>query len=74
MESMIKKFEKDRVNMSQIYGGTAQELISTGRGLYGSSGNMNQMGSEYAIFDGECFHRYFVPDNGGGTIYIDSQC
>lgn len=74
MESIINKFEKDKVNMSQIYGGSAYEYIDTGRGIYGSSTDMNQMGSEYAIFNGECFYRYFQPDNGGGVIYIGEQC
>lgn len=71
MESILKKFENDSIDLSQIYGA---EEISTGRGLYGSSRDMTTMGSEYAVFDGECFTRFFVSDNGGGRIYLDTMC
>lgn len=73
MESILGKFEKDSVGLSQIYGGV-HEIMSTGRGLYGSSHDMTTMGSEYAVFDGECFSRFFVSDNGGGRIYLDTMC
>ena len=73
MESILGKFEKDSVSLSQIYGGV-QEIMSTGRGFYGSSQGMTEMGSEFSIFDGECFHRFFQSDNGGGRIYLDTMC
>jgi len=73
MESILKKFEKNSVNMSQIYGAQSQ-AVSTGRGLWGSSSDMTVSGSEYAIFDGDCCYRYFVPDNGGGVRWLPAVC
>lgn len=60
MESLINKLEKDRIDMSKIYGGGY-----TGRMLWGSKGNMTLSGSEYASFDSQgCCVLSFVSDTG----------
>lgn len=72
MENILKKFEKDKVNMSQIYGGLTQQ---TGHMLWGSSTDMTIGGQEYAFFDNQgCCVRYFVPDGGGPTRILDPIC
>lgn len=63
IESIIKKFEKDKVNMSQIYGGSTQ--YCTGRMLWGSRTDMTMSGTEYADFNDQgCCIISFMSDTG----------
>ncbi len=71
MESVLKKFEKNVVDMSKLYGGGG--WINTGRRLYGSSTNMTLSGTEYARFDEECAYIIFVSDTGG-VFHLDPVC
>ncbi|BDX38795.1 hypothetical protein CYCD_21500 [Tenuifilaceae bacterium CYCD] len=70
MESVLKKIEKNRVNLSQICGGG----VSTGRALYGTKGGVTLSGTEYADFDDQgCCIISFVSDTGG-VFYLDPIC
>lgn len=60
MESLLKKFEKDRVNVSKIYSGGE---VGTGRMSYSENG-ITYRGTEYAYFDNECVYTYLVDDFG----------
>lgn len=73
MESILKKFEKNSVDMSKVYGGGTSHY--TGERSMVTSGGAYYRGKEYAeVSDDGCVSTYLVPYNGLGVISVDIQC
>ena len=63
MKSVLKKFEKNSIDMSKIYG---QGDIGTGRARTATSGGAVLSGMEYIrIYDDGCVWTYLATDGGG---------
>lgn len=72
MESVLKKFEKNAIDMSSIYGGSTHY---TGEMSAATSGGAVYKGKEYARIDKDgCVWTYLIPYNGLGVIDGDFQC
>jgi hypothetical protein len=72
MESVLKKFEKNAIDMSKICGA---KTIYTGEMSAGTSGGAVYKGREYADIDADgCVWTYLIPYNGGGRIDGNFQC
>jgi hypothetical protein len=70
MESVLKKFEKQSIDMSKIYGG---EEFYSGRGSVGTSGGAIYHGEEYTRIDDQgCVVMFVVTSSG--IFYQDMQC
>jgi hypothetical protein len=73
MESILKKFESNAIDMSKFYGGFEQ--VFTGEMLYATSGGEILKGKEYVdIYDDGCFYSYFISYTGTGVYSVDYIC
>ena len=72
MESVLKKFEKNAIDMSNIYGTSTHY---TREMSVGTSGEVIYHGSEYVDIDEDgCAYTYLTPHNGGGKIDSSFIC
>jgi len=63
MESLLKKFEKNAIDMSKVYGGATTPY--TGEMSAGTAGGAIYKGSEYAvIYDDGCVWTYLATSAG----------
>lgn len=71
MESVLKKFEKNAIDMSNIYGASSHY---TGRMSAGTSGGQVYQGNEYVDIDADgCAYTYLITD-GGRRIFGSYIC